>query len=153
MKGRKMAAGKGLLGALIGGVIGSTVAFLFAPRKGKEVRENIKGNFDDFINKTKDKGKQLFKQSLDMVDDIVKKSDELRALIDKYKEGAYTEAIEKIESEIKRLRLALLTAIQAYKNSKNREKASDELVNNVYNEFKNEVGPIKKKRLIKIQNF
>lgn len=138
-----MNTGKGLLGALIGGVIGSTVAFLFAPKKGKEVRENIKGNFDDLVNKTKDKSRQLFNQSLDMVDDIVKKSDELRTLIKRYKEGTYDETIEKIESEIKRLRMALLTAIQAYRNSKNREKSSDELVNNIYHEFKNEFVPDK----------
>ena len=132
-----MNTGKGLLGALIGGVIGSTVAFLYAPKKGKEVRENIKGNFDDLVNKTKDKSRQLFNQSLDMVDDIVKKSDKLRTLIKRYKEGTYDETIEKIEGEIKRLRVALLTAIQAYRNSKNREKSSDELVNNIYHEFKN----------------
>ena len=138
-----MNAGKGLLGALIGGVIGSTVAFLFTPKKGKEVRENIKGNFDDLVNKTKDKSRHLFNQSLEMVDDIIKKSDELRALIKKYKEGTYDETIEKIEGEIKKLRVVLLTAIQAYKDSKNREKSSDELVNNIYHEFKNEFIPDK----------
>ncbi len=138
-----MKAGKGLLGALIGGVIGSTAAFLFTPKKGKEVRENIKDNFDDLVNKTKEKSRQLFSQSLDMVDDIVKKSDELRILIKRHKEGTYDETIEKIESEIKKLRMALLTAIQVYKNSKNREKSSDDLVNNIYHEFKNEFVPDK----------
>lgn len=138
-----MKAGKGLLGALIGGIVGSTIAFLFAPKKGKDVRENIKGNFDDIVNKTKDKSSQLFNQSMDIVNDIVKKSDELRALIKTYKEGAYDETIEKIESEIKRLRLSLLTAIESYKNSRNREKSSDELVNNIYNEFKDEHIPNK----------
>ena len=141
-----MKAGKGLFGVLIGGVVGSAVAFLFAPKKGKEVRENIKGNFDDIVNKTKDKSKQLFNQSLDIVDDIIKKSDELRALIKKYKEGTYDETMEKIEREIKRLRLTLLTAIETYKNSKNRAESSDELVNNIYNEFKNEPVPEKTTR-------
>ncbi len=133
-----MQTGKGLLGILIGGVVGSAIAFLFAPKRGKEVRDDIKGNFDDMVNKTKVKGRQLFNRSLDIVDDIVKKSDELRALVKKYKEGAYDETIEKIESEIKRLRLTLLTAIETYKNSRDREESSDELVNNIYNEFKNE---------------
>lgn len=141
-----MKAGKGLFGVLIGGIVGSAVAFLFAPKKGKEVRENIKGNFDDIVNKTKDKSKQLFNQSLDIVDDIIKKSDELRALIKKYKEGTYDETMEKIEREIKRLRLTLLTAIETYKNSKNRAESSDELVNNIYNEFKNEPVPEKTTR-------
>ena len=141
-----MKAGKGLFGVLIGGIVGSAVAFLFAPKKGKEVRENIKGNFDDIVNKTKDKSKQLFNQSLDIVDDIIKKSDELRDLIKKYKEGTYDETMEKIEREIKRLRLTLLTAIETYKNSKNRAESSDELVNNIYNEFKNEPVPEKTTR-------
>lgn len=138
-----MKAGKGLFGALIGGVVGSAVAFLFTPKKGKEVRDNIKDNFDNIVSKTKEKSRQLFNQSMDIVDDIVKKSDELRALIKKYKEGAYDDTIEKIESEIKRLRLTLLTAIETYKNSMNREKSSDELVDNIYNEFKNESVPDK----------
>ena len=133
-----MQTGKGLMGLLIGGIIGSTVAFLFAPKRGKDVRDNIKDNYDDVINKTKDKSRHLFNQTIDIVDDIVKKSDELRALIKKYKEGTFDETIEKIESEIKRLRLSLLTAIETYKNSKQRGDSSDELVNNIYREFKRE---------------
>ena len=142
-----MNAGKGLFGALIGGVIGSMAALLFAPKKGKEVRDNIRDNFDDLVSKTKDKSAQLFNQSLDMVNDIVKKSDELRILIEKYKEGTFNETIEKIESEIKRLRLTLLTAIETYKNSRHREESSDELVNNIYNEFKNEPAPGKTEKI------
>jgi gas vesicle protein len=133
-----MNAGKTFLGVLIGGVIGGAAAFLFAPKKGKEVRENLKNNFNDIVNKTKEKSRQLFNQSMDTVDDIIKKSDELRALIKKYKEGTYDEAIEKIESEIDRLRKALFAAIETYKSSKHREKSSDELVNNISNEFENE---------------
>ncbi len=134
-----MNAGKGFLGVLIGGVIGGAAAFLLAPKRGKDVRENIKNSFDDIVNKTKEKSRQLFNQSMDIVDDIIKKSDELRTLVQKYKEGTYDEAIEKIESEINRLRKALFAAIETYKNSKHREKSSDELVNNIYNEFENEV--------------
>jgi gas vesicle protein len=138
-----MSAGKGFLGVLIGGVIGGAAAFLFAPKKGKDVRENLKNNFDDIVNKTKEKSRQLFNQSMDVVDDIIKKSDELRTLVQKYKEGTYDEAIEKIEGEIERLRKALFAAIETYKNSKHREKSSDELVSNIYSEFENEPVPNK----------
>ncbi len=143
-----MQAGKGLAGLLIGGIIGSAVALLFAPKRGKEVRENIKGNYDDMISKTKVKSRRLFNHSLDIVDDIIKKSDELRALIKKYKEGTFDETVEKIENEIKRLRLTLLTAIETYKNSKQGEDSSDELVNNIYQEFKSEPATKKKETTI-----
>lgn len=138
-----MQAGKGFLGLLIGGVIGSSIAFLFAPKKGKRVRDDIKNNFDSVVNKTKEKSRQLFSQSMDIVDDIVKKSEELRLLIRKYKEGTYEGTIEKVEDEIKRLREALFAAVNTYKNSRNKEKSSDELVNNIYNEFEKETIPNK----------
>ena len=80
---------------------------------------------------------------MDIVDDIVKKSDELRALVQKYKEGTYDETLEKIESEISKLRKALFAAIDTYKNGMHREKSSDELVNNIYSEFENETVPNK----------
>jgi gas vesicle protein len=133
-----MGAGKGLLSVLIGGVVGSTIAFLFAPKKGKEVREDIKDNFDSVVNKTREKSRQFFNQSMDIVDDIIKKSDELRTIIKRYKEGTYDETVEKIEREIKRLRISLLTAIETYKNSSGREDSSDDIVDRIYNEFKNE---------------
>ena len=138
-----MKPGKAILSVLIGGAVGSVLAFLFAPKKGKEVRNDIKNNFDDIVNQTREKGKRLFNQSMDIVDDIIKKSDELRDLINKYKEGTYEEAKEKIESEIKRLRTALFAAIDTYKNSRDREKSSDELINNIYTEFENEAVPNK----------
>ncbi len=133
-----MQAGKGFLGLLIGGAIGSSIAFLFAPKKGEKVRRDIKSNFDDIVNKTKDRSKRMFNQSMDTMDDIIKKSDELRTLIKKYKEGTYEGTVDKIEDEIKRLRTALFAAINTYKESKSKQKASDELVNNIYNEFENE---------------
>ena len=56
MKGKIiMSAGKGFLSALIGGVDGGAVAFFFAPKKGKDVRKEIKNNFDNLINQTKEK--------------------------------------------------------------------------------------------------
>jgi gas vesicle protein len=133
-----MKPGKTLLSVLIGGAIGSALAFLFAPKKGEDIRKNIKNNFDDIVNQTKEKGRRLFNQSMDIVDDIIKESDELRTLLKRYKEGTYEEAKEKVESEIKRLRTALFAAIDNYKNSKSREKSSDELISNIYSEFKNE---------------
>jgi gas vesicle protein len=138
-----MSLGKGFLGLLIGGAIGSAAAFLFAPKRGKEVREDIKHNFDDMVNQTKEKGKRLFNKSLDVVDDIVKKSDELRSLIQEYKKGTFDGTIEKVENEINRLKTALYAAIDTYKNSRERDKSSDELVNNIYNEFQNEAVPNK----------
>lgn len=133
-----MKAGKGFLSLLIGGTIGGVMALLFAPKKGDEVRKDIKNNFDDIVNKTKDRSRELFSRSKNIIDDILKKSEELRSLSRKYAEGKYDGTVERIEHEINNLRTALFAAIDTYRNSRQRDKKSDELVNNIYSEFENE---------------
>ncbi len=139
-----MQTGKGFISLLIGGAIGSSIVLLFAPKKGEKVREDIKTNFDDAVNKTKRKSRRLFRQSIDMVEDIVQKADELRDLVRKYSEGTYEETVDKIEFEIRRLRKVLFAAIDTYKESRSEDKTSNEIVNKIYNEFENDTVPPKK---------
>jgi gas vesicle protein len=55
-----------MLGALLGGLVGGTVALLFAPASGKQTRENIQGYFNNLkeeVNKAADeKRKELENQ-------------------------------------------------------------------------------------------
>lgn len=67
MQNEENGMGKGLLiGMLTGAAIGSIIALLYAPKSGKELREDIKTKSQDFIEdadqyivKTKDKASQL----------------------------------------------------------------------------------------------
>lgn len=129
--------GKGLLiGFLTGAAVGSIVALLFAPKSGKELREDIKNKSQDFIedadeyiSKAKDKASQLInegkKKSERLVADAKEKVDSLlgeaeRILTDaKDKAGnvAHT-GREKIEKESERLKSAIKAGMDAYKTEK-----------------------------------
>lgn len=54
--------GKGLmLGALLGGLVGAAAGILFAPKSGKETREDLKNGADELARKAK-KGVKKFQR-------------------------------------------------------------------------------------------
>jgi gas vesicle protein len=129
--------GKGLLiGFLTGAAVGSIIALLFAPKSGKELREDIKNKSQDFIedadkylSNAKDKASQLInegkKKSEKLVADTKEKVETLlgeaeRILNDaKDKAGnAVHTGKEKLEKEGERLKTALKAGMDAYKTEK-----------------------------------
>ena len=137
MHNEESGIGKGLLiGFLTGAAVGSIVALLFAPKSGKELREDIKIKSQDFIEdadeymiKAKDKASQLInegkKKSEKLVAETKEKVDTLlgeaeRILADaKGKAGnAATMGKEKIEKESERLKTAIRAGMDAYKTEK-----------------------------------
>ncbi|MGE5363370.1 MAG: YtxH domain-containing protein [Bacteroidota bacterium] len=50
---------KTALGLLIGGAVGSTLAFLFAPKPGRELRADIKEGLGKSMEKVKDSGGKI----------------------------------------------------------------------------------------------
>lgn len=129
--------GKGLLiGFLTGAAVGSIIALLFAPKSGKELREDIKTKSQDFIedadkyiSNAKDKASQLInegkKKSEKLVADTKEKVESLlgeaeRILTDaKDKAGnVASSSKEKIEKESERLKTAIKAGMDAYKTEK-----------------------------------
>jgi gas vesicle protein len=129
--------GKGLvIGFLTGAAVGSIIALLFAPKSGKELREDIKNKSQDFIedadkyiSNAKDKASQLInegkKKSEKLVADTKEKVESLlteaeRILSDaKDKTGnVVSSSKEKIEKESERLKSALKAGMDAYKTEK-----------------------------------
>ncbi len=129
--------GKGLLvGFLTGAAVGSIIALLFAPKSGKELRQDIKIKAQDFADdaeqylaNAKDKASQLInegkKKSEKLVADAKVKVDALlgeaeRILSDaKDKTGNYVQSgKEKIEKEGDRLKSAIKAGMDAYKSEK-----------------------------------
>jgi gas vesicle protein len=130
--------GKGLLiGFLAGGAIGAIIALLYAPKSGKELRNDIKQKADDYfeeaekyISDAKVKAKDLInegkKRSEKLISDAKVKSDELL----KDAEKIFTDAKSKVgdtissgkktfDEESARVKGAFKAGLDAYKESKN----------------------------------
>lgn len=137
MQNEENGIGKGLLiGFLTGAAVGSILALLFAPKSGKELREEIKTKSQDFIDdadqylvKAKDKASQLInegkKKSEKLVAETKEKVDTLlgeaeRILAEaKDKAGSVAhQGKEKIEKESERLKTAIKAGMDAYKTEK-----------------------------------
>jgi gas vesicle protein len=67
-----------MTGALIGGAIGVAVALLYAPKKGKNLREDISDTIDDLSSRlngllrhAKESGEDLINDGMDAGDELV----------------------------------------------------------------------------------
>jgi len=137
MTNQENGMGKGLLiGFLTGAAVGSIVALLFAPKSGKELREDIKNKSQDFIedadeyvSKAKDKASQLInegkKKSERLVADTKEKVDtllnEAEKILTEAKDKAgnvVTSGKEKFDKESERLKSAIKAGMSAYKTEK-----------------------------------
>ncbi|QQS37651.1 MAG: YtxH domain-containing protein [Ignavibacteriales bacterium] len=129
---------KGLLiGFLAGGAIGAILALLYAPKSGKELRNDIRAKTDDylddaerFIAEAKVKASELInegkRKSEKLIVDAKTKSGELLKDAEKIFSDAKTKASstihhgkEIIEDEGTRLKSAVKAGLDAYKESKN----------------------------------
>jgi gas vesicle protein len=126
----------GMKGFIIGGAIGSILTFLFTPKTGEELRNDIGTGAKDYLDKARVDGKKI-------LDDIVNYANQLRALTAKYAESLYSGPTDRIETEIKSLRNALNASIDVYrtKGKAIHSPKNDKLVNNISSEFENEALP------------
>jgi len=129
---------KGLLiGFLAGGAIGAIFALLYAPKSGKELREDIKNKTDEYMDdaekfiadakvKAKDVINEGKKKSEKLVSDAKAKSEELlkdaeRIFTDaKGKSGTFVAGgKDALDSETSKLKSAFKAGIDAYKETRN----------------------------------
>jgi gas vesicle protein len=112
-------------GFLFGGIVGAVVALLYAPKSGKEVREDLRKRSlelsDDAeaqLELAKKKAEELLEETKKRIDDLRKESG---TTVDEIK-GKATEIIEEgkgtIEKEKKRIKDALDAGVSAYKKEK-----------------------------------
>ncbi len=70
--------GKGLLlGLLTGGAIGAAFALLYAPKSGKELREEIKSKSDDYLDDAEKYLAEAKDKAINLINDGKKKSEHL----------------------------------------------------------------------------
>ena len=135
MEENKMARGL-MIGFIAGSVIGGIIALLYAPKSGKELRNDIKTKKDEFLDDTaeymqiaKTKANDLInegkKKSEMLIQEAKKKAnsllDDANKLLSSAKDkasGKMTDAKEKISSESERIKDAFKAGVEAYKDEK-----------------------------------
>jgi len=103
---------------LFGAVVGGVIALLYAPKSGKETRKDISEEIDNYIRKAVDTKKQIIEKAKKLSNDMVDQTEKVYSDVRSFKEGKYSGTAEKIESEITRLRRAIKSAIEFYKDTK-----------------------------------
>ena len=126
-----------LIGLLAGGAIGAALALLYAPKTGKELRQEIKTKTDDYLDdadkyiaEAKDKAIHLIndgkKKSEKLIKDAKERSDELLKDAEKVLEDAKAKTDEfvktgkvKVEQKSGQIKSAIKAGVDAYKETKN----------------------------------
>jgi len=130
--------GKGvIIGFIAGGALGAALALLYAPKSGKELRQDIKLKTDDYMDEAekyiaeaKDKAIDLINEGKKKSEKIIKeartKSEELLKDAEKVLEDARTKTDElvktgktKVDQKSGQLKSAIKAGVDAYKETKN----------------------------------
>jgi gas vesicle protein len=128
---------KGLLvGFLAGGVIGAIVALLYAPKTGRELRENLMNKSDEYyddvekyFSEARDKAKELIndgkRKSEKLISEAKVKSEELLKDAERIfkdakskTEGYVTKGKDTLDQETAKLKTAVKAGVDAYKEIK-----------------------------------
>lgn len=83
-----MSKGKFALGALLGAAVGAASGLLFAPKSGKETREDIKKHAQDAYKDIEKTGKDVAQNTEDAVDNVKKQAEDFRGRAERAIDGA-----------------------------------------------------------------
>ncbi|HOH73072.1 MAG TPA: YtxH domain-containing protein [Syntrophales bacterium] len=118
-------AGDFLKGVLIGGVIGAVVGILYAPKSGRETREDIGRKAEELVAKAKEEYEQALEKSRKTYETAVsrlKKIEETaREKVGELEAKAGTmveKGKESLEDNKSRLKRAIDAGVEAYKEEK-----------------------------------
>jgi gas vesicle protein len=115
-------------GLVIGGLIGAAIGILFAPKSGKETRQDIADKADELLSKAKEEYEKAIEKSKATYDAAVTRL--------KTAEGVAREKVKEIEENISefakqsgetladntnRLKKALDAGVEAYRDEKNKK--------------------------------
>ena len=117
-------------GLIIGGLIGAAIGILYAPKSGKETREDIARKTDDLVAKAKEEYEKAIAKSKLIYESAVKNLEEL--------ELSAKERVEEVEAKVtefaqqsaeavqdnkNRLKKAIDAGVEAYREEKNKKPA------------------------------
>ena len=133
--------GKGMvIGFIAGGALGAALALLYAPKSGRELREDIRGRTDealdeaekyiaeakdkaiDLINEGKKKSEKLIKEAREKSEKLLKDAEKIFDEA-KVKTGEYVETgKETVGQKREQLKTAIKAGVDAYKETKKSDK-------------------------------
>lgn len=115
-------------GLVIGGLIGAAIGILFAPKSGKETRQDIADKADELLSKAKEEYEKAVERSKATYDAAVTRlSTAEGAVREKVKEiekniGEFAEqSAEALADNTSRLKKALDAGVEAYREEKNKK--------------------------------
>lgn len=109
-----------VLGAIIGGAAAAVTALLFAPKSGKELRQDISNEFDDFMDTMYDykdiaveKGSELIEVAKETTDDIKVSLKDTSSQL----KSQYTETKDKVAQDFRKAKTEVDQAVADIKDS------------------------------------
>jgi len=103
---------------LLGAVVGGVLALLYAPKSGKETRQDISDEINNYMKKAGDAKSKIIEKAKKFSNDMVSQTEKVYSDVKSFKEGKYSGTAEKIENEITRLRRAIKAAVDSYKDTR-----------------------------------
>ena len=103
---------------LFGAVVGGVIALLYAPKSGKETRKDVSDEINNYMKKASDAKNSIIEKAKKFSNDMVGQTEKVYSDVKSFKEGKFSGTAEKIESEINRLRKAIKSAIDSYKDTR-----------------------------------
>jgi gas vesicle protein len=119
-----------LKGLIIGGLIGAVLGILYAPKSGKETREDIANKADELLTKAKEeyektveKSKAVYEAAVERLKEVeVSAKEKVEEIEGKVSEFAQQSA-ETVAENKNRLKKAIDAGVEAYRKEKNKEPA------------------------------
>jgi len=115
-------------GLVIGGLIGAAIGILFAPKSGKETRQDIADKADELLTKAKEEYEKAIEKSKATYDAAVTRLSTAEGTVrEKVKEiekniGEFAQqSAETLADNTNRLKKALDAGVEAYREEKNKK--------------------------------
>ena len=103
---------------LFGAAVGGVLAMLYAPKSGKETRQDISDEINNYTKKASEAKSKIIEIAKKFSNDMVNQTEKIYTDVRSFKEGKYSGNAEKIEREITRLRMAIKAAVDSYKDTR-----------------------------------
>lgn len=117
-----------LKGLFVGGLIGVALGILFAPKSGKEMREDITRKADELLVKAKEeygkvleKSKTAYDASVNNLEDLEALAKEKAAQVESMVIESAHQGIEAIKGNKNRLKMAIDAGLEAYREESSKK--------------------------------